>query len=128
MQQYVGDKYSKAHGNFIQVDLYKAYRKLYPDGCIVSCQCTYFDELHTQDSILFLDFLKEATKCEVIVEAHFCKGLPTTTPIAIAKGFRGQLVRPAYENAATFLKDSHVENIKNSIIQWRMSYENRMVV
>lgn len=121
MQQYVMDKYSKAYGNFIQLDLCKAYRKLHPDGCIVSCQCTYFDELHGKDSILFIDFLKELVNCEVIVEAHYCSGLPKTTPIAIAKGFRGQLVRPAYENAATFLKDSHVNNIKVSIETWRKS-------
>lgn len=121
MQQYVMDKESKAYGNFIQIDLYNAYRKLWPDGCIVSCQCTYFDKIHGQDNVLFVDFLKETTKCEVIVEAHYCSGLPKTTPIAIAKGFRGQLVRPAYENAATYLKDSHVANIKASNELWRRS-------
>lgn len=128
MQQFVVDKYSKAYGNFIQLDLYRAYRKLWPDGCIVSCQCSYFDELHTKDSLLFIDFLKELTKCEVIVEAHYCAGLPKTTPVAIAKGFRGQLVRPAYENGATFLKDSHVENIKNSYNLWRKHYEDSLAI
>lgn len=128
MQQYVMDNQSKAFGNFIQMDLHKAYHKLFPDGCVVSCQCTYFDAIHGQDNVLFVDLLREVTKCEVIVEAHFCKGLTTTTPIAIAKGFRGQLVRPAYENGAQFLKDSHVENIRVSNELWRKNYENRMAV
>lgn len=126
MQQYIMDKYSKAFGNFIQVDLYKAYRKLFPDGCIVCCQATYFDRGHKQDNVDFVDDLMKTTNCEVIVEAHFCKGLPTTTPLAIAKGFRGQLVRPAYEEGATRLKDWHVENIKNSYNLWRKHYEDRM--
>ena len=120
-QQYLMDTWTKSFGNFVQMDIHKEYRKLWPDGCIVSCQCTYYDASHGPDCVEFVDRLRETTKCEVIVEAMYCKGLITTTPKAIAQGFRGQLVRPAFENAAEFLKDWHIENIRVSNELWRKS-------
>jgi hypothetical protein len=120
-QQYLMDTWTKSFGNFVQMDIHREYNRLFPDACVVSCQCTYFDSSHGADCIEFVDRLRTNTKCEVIVEAMYCKGLPTTTPKAIAKGFRGQIVRPAFENASQWLKDSHVENIKVSNEQWRRS-------
>lgn len=118
MQQFLMDTWTKAFGNFVHLDTLKEYRRLWPDGNIVLLQATYYDEAHKQDNVDFVDNLIATTGCEAIVEAMFCKGLPTTTPKAIAHGFRGQLVRPAFEDGATKLEDWHVENIRVSHNQW----------
>lgn len=122
-QQYLMDTWTKAFGNFVQLDIYRAYRNLWEDGCIVCCQCTYYDNSHKQDNVEFVDKLRAVTGCEVIVEAMYCAGLPMTTPRAIAQGFRGQLVRPAFENSARGLEDWHVNNIRVSNDLWRKNHE-----
>ena len=120
-QQYLMDTWTKSFGNFVQYDIYKAYRDLWADGSIVCCQCTYYDSSHKQDNVEFVDKLRFTTGCEVIVEAMHCAGLPTTTPKAIAQDFRGQIVFPAYEDNAKNLPEWHINNMKVSNELWRRS-------
>lgn len=115
------DRWSKAYGNFIHPELLKTYRKMWPNGNIVLLQYTYFDDAHDQDCIDFVDRLVEVSDCEVIVEAMFCAGLPTTTPKAIAKGFRGQIVHPANAMEGEPFEQWMVDNIKNSHEGWMRS-------
>jgi hypothetical protein len=63
--------------------------------------------------------LKETTGCEVIAEAMFAGGLPTTTPKSIIKGFRGQILHPTIESfTGASLTDDVITNIKNSHNLW----------
>ena len=114
---------SKAFGNFVHEDIIKTYRESFPDACIVSCQATYYDDSHGQDNVDFVDKMRYTYNCEVIVEAMFCRGLPITTPKAIAQEFRGQLVRPAFEEGATKLEDWMVDAIRDSHQLWMESRE-----
>lgn len=124
-QQYLMDTWTKGFGNFTMVDIYKGYRELFPDSCIVCCQCTYYDEDHKQDNVDFVDMLGKISQCETIVEAMHCSGLPITTPKAIAHGFRAQIVFPAYENHTSLrLENWMVNNIKVSNELWRRHYED----
>jgi hypothetical protein len=115
------ETWTKSFGNFVQLDIHREYRRLFPKGCIVSCQCTYYDSSHKQDNVEFVDRLRAETNCEVIVEAMYCEGLTWTTPRAISQNFRGQLVRPGFERGATYLEDWHVNNIRASNELWRRS-------
>lgn len=121
MMQHLMDTWDVAFGNYVQPDIIKTYRELFPEACIVLCQATYYDSSHKQDNVEFVDMLRYTYNCETIVEAMYCEGLPITTPKAIAQGFRGQLVRPAFEKGATRLEDWMVTNIRNSNELWRKS-------
>jgi len=123
-QQSLMDKWSKAYGNFVQPEIMTAYRELFPDICVVLMQWTYFDDSHRADEVNHVDHLIEISNCETIVEAMFCGGLPTTTPKAIAKGFRGQVVMPVHEIGKSVLEDWMVNNIRDSYNLWKESYEN----
>jgi hypothetical protein len=97
----------------------EAYRKAFDDLCLVLLQYTYFDDAHPQENEMYVDMLMNTYGCEVIVEAMFCKGLPTTTPRAIAKGFRGQIICPTHPHThETSFKNEMVEAIRDSHIQW----------
>ena len=115
MQQHLMDTWDKAFGNFNIPEIMNAYRTNFPEACIVFCQATYYDSSHKQDNVEFVDMLRYTYNLEVIVEAMYCKGLPTTTPKAIAQGFRGQIVRPAFEEGALKLEDWMIANIRNTI-------------
>lgn len=120
-KQELMDRWSKAYGNYAQPDILEAYQKEYPDANIVLLQYTYFDGAHTVLEKQWVDMLVSAFQCEVIVEAMFCGGLPTTTPPAIAKGFRGQIVQPANAAGGEPLQDWMVDNIKISHERWMAS-------
>lgn len=128
MQQHLMDTWDMAFLNFNIPDIIKAYRTTFPDACLVSCQCTYYDNDHKQDNVEFVDSLRFTYNMEVIVEAMYCAGLPITTPKAIAQGFRGQLVRPAFEKGAARMEDWMVDNIRKSNDLWRKSYEDRQLL
>ena len=84
-------------------------------------QYTYYDDAHGQDNVEFVDMLRDEIGCEVIVEAMFCSGLATTTPKAIAHGFRGQVVRPAIDLDMTSLPEHEVNAIRDSHQLWMAS-------
>ena len=112
---------TKAFGNFVHKDILQEYRRLWPDGSIVLLQYTYYDAAHKEDNVQFVDMLREEVGCEVIVEAMFCSGLATTTPKAIAHGFRGQVVRPAIQPDMKSLPEHEVSAIRDSHNLWMES-------
>ncbi|HEY9246024.1 MAG TPA: hypothetical protein VIO11_04170, partial [Candidatus Methanoperedens sp.] len=120
-KQELMDRWSKAYGNYSQPDILEAYKREYPDANIVLLQYTYFDGAHTALEHAWVDMLVDSFKCEVIVEAMFCGGLPQTTPAAIAKGFRGQIVQPANAVGGEDFLPWMVDNIRNSHQQWLAS-------
>lgn len=124
-QQHLMDRWSKAYGNYVNPDIMVDYKKIFPEISVIFLQYTYFDDSHTKEEIDYVDRIIEISGCETIVEAMFCKGLPVTTPKAIAKGFRGQIVHPVNEFDRTALEDWEVNNIKNSHDLWRKNYEER---
>jgi len=122
-QQYLMDRWTKASGNYVQPDIMKKQREMFPDACIVLLQYTYFDSSHDERDVNWVDNLVDVSQCEVLVEAMFCKGLPETTPKAIAKGFRGQVVMPANEPSHTSLDDGMINAIRDSHNLWMESRE-----
>jgi hypothetical protein len=52
---------------------------------------------------------------DVFGGAEYCEGLPTTTPIAINNGLRGQIVAPCYPGQHDHVEDWMCNNIRNSI-------------
>ena len=122
-QQRLMDKWSKAYGNFVQPDIMETYSKVYPDISVVLLQYTYFDDSHGADEQNWVDNLIKISNCETIVEAMFCDGLPKTTPLAIAKGFRGQIVHPANGFDNVSLSDDMVNKIRDSHNLWKASRE-----
>ena len=121
-QQYLMDTWTKAFGNFVHDETMKTFRTMWPDVNIVLLQATYFDDSHDQACKDFVDKLVNISGCEVIVEAMFCDGLPKTTPQAIAKGFRGQILHPCKNGySGESLEPWMVENIKTSHRLWMES-------
>ena len=123
-QQRLMDRWNKSYGNYVQPDIMREYRRVFSDASIVLLQYTYFDNSHTQDEIDWVDNLIRISNCETIVEAMYCRGLPTTTPKAIEKGFRGQIVMPVNEIGKHALEQWEVDNIRNSHNLWKTHYEN----
>lgn len=121
-QQFLMDTWTKAFGNFVQDQILDFFRTLWPDINIVLLLYTYFDPTHKEDNAQFVQKLMDDTQCEVIAEAWFGQGLPVTTPLAIAKGFRGQILHPTYESfSGDALDDRMVSIIKNSHQEWMKS-------
>lgn len=118
-QQYLMNRWNKSYGNYAQPYILRSYREAFPDANIVLLQYTYFDDSHDQQDVEWVDMLREISKCEVIVEAMFCSGLPSTTPKAILKGFRGQIVHPVNEIGKTQLEEWEVDNIRASHNLWK---------
>jgi hypothetical protein len=118
-QQYLMDSWTKAFGNFVQLETLQEFRNLWPDINIILLQYTYFDPSHNAKCIEFVDLLREKTNCEVIVEAMFASGLPQTAPKAIAKGFRGQILHPTGSSfSGEPINSSILENIRNANKLW----------
>jgi len=96
MQQWLMNTWSQSTINYVQPELMKMYKEKFPEANIVLLQYTYYDEYHPQENVNWVKRLRELSNCEVIVEAHFCKGLKETTPKAITEGFRGQILCPIH--------------------------------
>jgi hypothetical protein len=124
MQQFLMNKWSKATINYAQPEIMEACNRAFPDVKQVLLQYTYFDVAHEDDNVQYVDRLIADTGCEAIVEAMFCAGLAQTTPKAIAKGFRGQVVAPTHPHTQRpNLEDWMVVEIKKSLDLWRASKE-----
>lgn len=121
-QQYLMNVWTRAFGNNGHLRAMKRMRELWPDAHIVFLQYTYFDEAHDQDEWQYVDDVINACQCDVFVEAMFAKGLPMTTPRAIAKGFRGQILHPTSSGFSSEpLEGWMVENIRKSNELWSAS-------
>lgn len=123
-QQWLMNEWNKGYGNFVQPEIMRRSAEEFPDGKIVLLQYTYYDDSHPQANTNYVDMLINISKCETIVEAMFPAGLPTTTPKAIAKGFRGQIVCPAHEAGGEAFTDMMVNNIRDSHNLWMQNYED----
>lgn len=111
--------------NYAQPAILESYRKTFQDLCLVLLQYTYFDDKHPVENEAYVDMLKNTYDCEVIAEAMFCKGLPMTTPKAIGKGFRGQIICPMHPHThEQSFKDEMVDAIRDSHRQWTRSKIN----
>ena len=63
--------------------------------------------------------LCERSKMKLVVEASYCSGLPRTAPMAIAAGFRGQIVSPIHPETHTArLEQKNVDAIRDAIRLW----------
>ena len=109
--------------NYTQPMLLQAYRDTFGDEMsLVLLQYTYFDSSHPPENEIYVDMLKNNYNCDVIVEAMFCAGFPTTTPKSIAKGFRGQIICPTHPHTHKLrLEESMIEAIKQSNEAWKRS-------
>jgi len=118
--QWLISKKNPASCNYLQEKILEAYKKTFEGDKLVLLQYTYFDDSHPRENEIYVDKLKDAYGCEVIAEALFCKGLPTTTPKAIAKGFRGQIICPTHPHThESRLEGWMVENIRHSYQTWK---------
>jgi hypothetical protein len=122
MMQWLYDQWSKATLNFVQLELMQLYKQVWRDVEIVLLQYTFFDDAHTDENAEYVDRLMKKTPCQVIVEAHFASGLKITTPQAIAKGFRGQIICPTHpQSGKNKLEQWMLEEIKKSNELWLQS-------
>jgi hypothetical protein len=105
--------------NYAQPKILETLRKEFDPLSLVLLQYTYFDDAHPIENIGYVDKLMADYNLEVIVEAMFCDGLPSTTPRSIAKKFRGQIICPTHPHAhKTSLTDDMVQKIRTSHEQW----------
>jgi hypothetical protein len=124
-QQFLMNTWSKNFGNFVQPEILQTFRRLHPDACIVLLQYTYFDSSHDENNAQYVDMLRETSGCEVIAEAMFCDGLKYTTPLSIQKGFRGQIIHPAYRSFENGnLEPWMIDEIRKSHDLWRASKDS----
>ena len=124
MKQWLYNHWSEATVNYVQPELMRMYRTFWKDANIVLLQYTYFDEAHGAENVAYVDSLKDEIPCDVIVEAHFCNGLRDTTPKAIAKGFRGQIICPTHPMIGkNNLDDGMISEIKWACDTWKRSRE-----
>jgi hypothetical protein len=122
MKQWLYNQWSEATINYIQPELMALYRTFWKDANIVLLQYTYFDEAHGAGNVTYVDNLKDKIPCDVIVEAHFCSGLRSTTPRAIAKGFRGQIICPTHPMSGRNSIDMQmIDDIRWSCDTWKRS-------
>lgn len=116
---------SEANGNFARPDVIKAYRDEWPDATIWLLQYTYWG--NGPDNAQRVDDLMEAYNCKTIVEANYCGGISTTTPLAIKGGFNwknkeqwhGQIVSPLHPfGGQKELKPWMMEKMKWAVDTW----------
>jgi len=120
--QYLMNRWDKNYGIYVQPELLKKYHELHPEGQVVLMQYTYFDSAHGDDNAAYVDMLRDISGCDVIVEAMFCGGLAKTTPKAIGKGFRGQILHPqqsGFDNQP--LTDGMLNAIRTANDLWKAS-------
>ena len=113
------DDWSQSTINYAQKSILRAYKKFFPDSHMVLMQYTYWDSSHTERHRNHVDEIEEEFQCDVIVEAMWPTGLPTTTPGSIAKGYRGQVVGTEYQGASEMHLEAKVlDAIEESHRQW----------
>jgi hypothetical protein len=105
--------------NYLQPRIFQEFRERFFDVKIVLLQYTYWDSSHPKESHDYVDMLKRVYDCDVIVEAMFCNGLPTTAPKTMAKGYQGQIICPTHPHTKEQKLESWmVDNIRNANKLW----------
>lgn len=91
---------SLSNGVFAQEDILKAEREAWPDATIVLLQYTYWghhdSDIRGENYIDMIARWQRTYNLDVIVEAMYCDGIGVTVPMAIERGFRGQVVAPLH--------------------------------
>ena len=126
--QWLIGKINPASMNALIPEVMQSFRDTFDPLSLVFLQYTYFDAAHPPENVIYVDMIKEKFNCDVIVEALFCKGLPTTAPKAIAKGFRGQIICPIHNaTGEKTVQDWMVEAISNAHKLWENNENNSNV-
>lgn len=85
-----------ANGNFAQEDILKVEADLWPTAARTLLQYTYFHHYKpVRNNVPYKKLIamwQQQYNLRIVVEADYCKGLETTTPESVSKGFVGQLV------------------------------------
>lgn len=85
---------SMANGNFAQEDILRAEDERWPGVEQVLLQYTHF--AHNEPYPSLVNKWMNEFDLTVIVEAQYCAGLERTTPVAIERGFHGQIICPLH--------------------------------
>ena len=117
--------WSESTVNWAQKDIMRAYQDAFPEVRLVVEQDTFYDDSHTDKHRDWVDSIKEEFQCDIIVEAMWPSGLPTTTPKAIASGYRGQIVGVSHSHIPDErdLSSTILSNIKESHKLWLESLQ-----
>jgi len=114
--------WSRTTGNQFQADIHAAYHNKWPDVTVVLLQYTFMEHILKEGYLGHIDNLKRMG-ARVIMEANYPSGLKDSTPMAISKGFSGQLCGPLHpeapEKAYDRIKPEQLEAMANSIRLWR---------
>ena len=122
MQQFLMNQWSPATGNYMQLSIMAGQQGKYSPLHQTLLQYTYYDHAHGKENEAHVDNIAKVTGCDVIVEAHYCKGLRETAPKSIKKGFRGQIVCPTHQQSGSALpEDWMFSEIKWAHDLWRSS-------
>jgi hypothetical protein len=123
-QQLLMNQWSESTINYAQHDIFRAYQREFPESNLTLLQYTYFDDAHSFVHHRHVDSIKAEFQADIIVEAMYCQGLPTTTPKSIAKGYRGQIIGVAHPMApADGLDNWMVNAIRKSHQTWLESLQ-----
>lgn len=107
-----------ASGSGAQEDILAAEYELWPDADRYLMPYTYWHHAGTGHMERLIGW-RDQYKLQMIVEAGYCAGLPSTAPLAIATGMRGQLVCPVHPCAGTArLEQEHIDVIATAIRLW----------
>ena len=107
-----------ANGNGAQESVLSTECAKWPDADRYLMQYTYWHHSRNNYKATIARWLKDYG-LQMIVEANYCAGLPKTAPLAIAAGFRGQIVHPlAPHLGLTHLEQSNVDVIAAAIRLW----------
>jgi len=112
-----------ANGNFAQEDILRTEFERWPNASRTLLQYTYFHHYKpVRNNVPYkklIDLWKRNYNPRIIVEANYCKGLKSTTPEAISKGFAGQIVGVVHPWSKTdHLEQWQVEAIAKSVRRW----------
>jgi len=113
-----------ANGNFAQDDILKVEADLWPNTARTLLQYTYFHHYKTvRNNVPYkrlIDMWKQQYNLRIVVEANYCRGLETTTPESISKGFVGQIVGVVHPWAGgrDRMESWQLEAVAKSVRRW----------
>ena len=121
MHQYIA-YWHPTTGDQFQTDLHAAYHSKWPDVEVVLLQYTFMYHASNATYMNHVYNLK-SMGAKVIIEANYTTGLKESTPLAISKGFSGQICCPLHPwapgGASDCLTSKQIEELSKSIGLWR---------
>jgi len=113
-----------ANGNFAQEEILAVEAALWPSSARTLLQYTYFHHYKpVRNNVPYkklIEMWKQKYDLRIIVEADYCKGLETTTPDAISRGFTGQIVGVVHPWAGgrNRMEPWQLEAVAKSVRRW----------